>query len=107
MNRSIILAASLIAAMTTGTLADTIDDRQANHAERIRQARQSGQLTAHEVAKLRAEQGRIRELERHVKADGIVTHREARLMDRVQDAANRHIVKESRDSERAWYRRWY
>ena len=107
MNRTIILATSLIAAMTTGVLADTIDKRQSNQADRIQQARRSGELNLQESLSLRAEQARIRDLETRVKADGVVTRSEARAVDRAQDAASRHIAQESHDSQKAWYRKWF
>jgi len=106
MNRTVLTAVSLIA-LTAGAMADTIDDRQANQAERIQKARRAGELTRQEAASLRAEQARIAELERRAKADGVVTRREARVLDRAQDAANRHIYQESHDSQKSWYRRWW
>ena len=45
MNRTYILAASLLAVMTTGALADRIDNREAAQEARIQQARRSGELT--------------------------------------------------------------
>lgn len=107
MTRLLLSTAVAIAALTTGALADTIDDRQANHAERIQKARRSGELTRQEAAALRAEQARIAEVERYIKADGNVSRREAAIMDRLQDQANRNLYRESHDSEKRWFRRWW
>lgn len=104
MTRPYILAASLLAVMTTGALADRIDDRQAQEAARIQQAQRSGQLTVRETITLKAEQTRIAEMERRAKADGHVTRREAAAIDRAQDAASRHIYQESHDSQKAWWK---
>jgi hypothetical protein len=107
MTRLLLSAAAVIAVLTTGAMADTIDDRQANHAERIAKARRSGELTRQEAAALRAEQARIAEVERYIKADGIVTRREAAVMDRLQDQANRNLYRESHDGEKRWFRKWW
>ncbi len=107
MTRTLIIATSLVAAMTTGVLADTVDRRQANQAQRIEDARRAGELTRREQAALQAEQARIRALERSVKADGVVTRREARILDRAQDNAGRHIASESHDREKARGNRWF
>jgi len=104
MNRTIIIASTLLATMTTGALADRIDNRQAQEAARIEQGRRSGQLTVMETLKLKAEQARIADMERRAKSDGVVTHREAKAIDRAQDAASRHIYQESHDSQKAWWK---
>jgi D-alanyl-D-alanine carboxypeptidase len=109
MNRSriaptVFAAATILAtltAVTTGASADIIDRRQAEQARRIEQGQRSGALTARETADLKAEQGRIAELERRAKADGVVTRREAQMLDRAQDAASRHIYQEKHDDETA------
>ena len=104
MNRTYILAASLLAVMTTGALADRIDNREAAQEARIQQARRSGELTVREKAQLEREQAHIRDMERRAKADGVVTHREAKAIDRAQDAASKHIYQESHDSQKAWWK---
>jgi D-alanyl-D-alanine carboxypeptidase len=101
---SLLAAATVLATLTAVTSvasADTIDRRQAEQARRIEQGQRSGSLTARESADLRAEQARITELERRAKADGVVTRREAQVLDRAQDAASRHIYQEKHDRETA------
>ena len=109
--KSTLIATAIVLMTATGALADRIDQRQASEAQRIEQGRRSGQLTAHEYAQLKAEQARIASMERAAKADGVVTHREARAIENAQDAASRHIYQEKHDGETArqhhWYRRWW
>jgi phosphoglycerate-specific signal transduction histidine kinase len=107
MTRTLLSAAAVLAALTTGALADRIDQRQADQAQRIEQARRSGELTRSETNSLRAEQARIADLERRAKSDGVVTRNEARTIANAQNAASRHIYQESHDSQRSWYRRWF
>ena len=107
MSRTLILAASVIAVTSGIALADRIDDRQASQAASIREGIRSGELTRREVLELRAEQARITDLERRAKADGVVTRREAAVIEHAQNRAARHIYREKHDSERAWWRRWY
>jgi hypothetical protein len=107
MTRTFLTAAAVLAALTTGAMADRIDQRQAEQARQIEQGRRSGELTRSETASLRAEQTRINDIERRAKADGVVTRQEARQIAQAQNAASRHIYQESHDSQRSWYRRWF
>jgi hypothetical protein len=107
MTRTIFAAAAVLATLTTGAMADRIDQRQAEQAQRIEQGRRSGELTRGETASLRAEQARIAETERRAKADGVVTRQEARTIANAQRTASQHIYQESHDSQRSWYRRWF
>jgi hypothetical protein len=107
MTRTFLAAAAVLATLSTGAMADRIDQRQAEQAQRIEQARRSGELTRSELTSLRAEQARIAEMERRAKADGVVTRHEARDISRAQHAAGQHIYQESHDSQRRWYRRWF
>ncbi len=107
MTRTLLAAAAVLGTLTTGAMADRIDQRQATQAERIEQGRRSGELTRSEASSLRAEQARIADLERRAKADGVVTRQEARVLNRAQHEAGRHISQESHDSQRSWYRRWF
>ena len=99
MKRTYIIATSLFAMMTTGALADRIDNREAAQEARIQQARRSGELTFREKMTLEREQAHIRDMERRARADGVVTRSEARAIDRAQDAASRHIYQESHDGQ--------
>ena len=105
MSRTFIAAASLLALMTTGALADRIDNREAAQERRIEQGRRSGELTMRETITLKAEQARIEAMERRAKADGVVTRNEARQIEHAQDVASRHIYQETHDSQKAWWKR--
>ncbi len=65
--------------------------RQVAQHERIAQGRQSGEINRGETRALRAEQRNIRRSERRAKADGDVSVREKRRLERKQDRASRHI----------------
>jgi hypothetical protein len=44
-------------------------------------------------------------MERYAKSDGYISADEARRINAAQNRANRHIHGESRDHQRAWWRR--
>ena len=103
-------AAAVIATSTAASAYDydrdaRIDARQAEQAYRIHHNRHTGQLTALEKWRLQAEQHRIAAMERAAERDGHVSRREARAIDRAQDAASRHIYRQSHDRQQAWWRR--
>ena len=78
---------------------DRIDARQARQAQRIRSGVASGDLTRREATALRGEQRGIRRMERHARADGVVTPRESRRLERAQDRASRHINQQRHDRQ--------
>jgi hypothetical protein len=84
---------------------DRIDAREAAQARRIEHARRSGELTWYEAMKLKAEQHRIRRMEAWARRDGSISRDEARRIEAAQDAAGRHIYRESHDGQTAWRRR--
>jgi uncharacterized membrane protein YebE (DUF533 family) len=109
MNRTFIIAASLLSLTATGALADRaadrIDTREAAQEQRIQAARRSGDLTFREKIALEREQAQIRNMERRAKADGHIDRREAAAIERAQDAASRHIYQEAHDNQKSWWRR--
>jgi len=107
MTRTLLAAAAILTTMSGVALADSIDHRQAAQNERIKAARKSGQLTHQEVMALRIQQSRIALIESRAKSDGVVTRREARVIDRAQDAAGRQIARESHDGQKAWFRKFF
>jgi len=78
---------------------DRIDARQARQADRIRSGVANGDLTRREASALRSEQRGIRRMERHARADGVVTPREGRRLERAQDRASRHINQQRHDRQ--------
>lgn len=79
--------------------ADRVDARQARQSDRIRTGVASGDLTRRETSALRSEQRGIRQMERHARADGVVTPRESRRLDRAQNRASRHINQQRHDRQ--------
>ena len=108
---ALIAAATAVIATTTAASAhdydrqDGIDARRAEQAYRIRHNRRSGELTLLEKWRLQGEQRRIAAMERSAKRDGYISYREARAIDRAQDAAGRDIYRQSHDWQKAWWRR--
>ena len=108
---ALIAAATAIIATTTAASAHDydrearIDARRAEQAYRIRHFRHAGELTLLEKWRLQAEQRQIAALERAAERDGYISRREARAIDRAQDAAGRDIYSESHNWRQAWWRR--
>ena len=75
------------------------DVRQANQQARIAEGVASGELTRYETKALRAEQRAIRRTERRVEADGIVTRREQRKLNKMQNKASRDIARQKNDPQ--------
>jgi uncharacterized membrane protein YebE (DUF533 family) len=107
----IALIALVLAATTTAASAhdygrgERIDAREAAQARRIMHARRTGELTWYEAAKLKAEQRRIHAMEAWAKRDGHISREEARRIEAAQNAAARHIYRESHDGQTTWWRR--
>ncbi len=68
-----------------------VDARQKAQRGRIHEGRADGELTHKESKALNKQQRHIRRTERRTKADGDVTVAERRKLDRKQDRANRNI----------------
>ena len=100
---ALIAAATAVIATTTAASAHDydrearIDARHAEQAYRIRHNRHTGELTLLEKWRLQAEQRRIAAMERAAERDGYISRREARGIERAQDAAGRDIYRESHD----------
>ena len=107
--KRIALIALALAVTTTAATADNstsrqrrIDAREAAQADRIDRARRHGELAWYESFSLRAEQARIRRLERLAKRDGHISRHEARVIEQAQDRASRHIYDEAHDRQKSW-----
>lgn len=81
--------------------ADTpvVDARQSEQHERIDQGVASGELTRREAAGLRAQQAHVRQEEREAKADGVVTRRERRHLQRELDRSSATIRDQKHDAQ--------
>jgi hypothetical protein len=110
MTRIALIALALAASTTAAGAYDysrggRIDAREAAQARRIEHNRRAGELTWYEAAKLRAEQRRIHAMEVWARRDGHISRAEASRIEAAQDAAGRHIYRESHDGQNAWSRR--
>ena len=76
-----------------------IHARQDRQMERIRAGMHDGRLTRVEFRELMHEQHRIRAMERHFHADGVIDSREFRHLDHALDVASRHIRAEKQDRQ--------
>ena len=76
------------------------DARQLRQRTRIAEGVASGDLTRAETRQLRAQQRNIRRTERRAEADGVVTRREQRTINRKQNRANRNIRRQKNDADR-------
>ena len=110
--KTLSLLAMTLAITATGASAyddynrgDRIDRREARQAARIREGRESGQLTGSEARHLWAEQRRIHQMERWAKRDGHISREEARRIEEAQDSASRHIRREKHDGQSTWWAR--
>ncbi len=94
MKKSILIAIVVLSTAGISLAQDRtqrVDNRQTVQRERIHQGRASGEVTRSEAAALNADQRHIRRAERRSRADGDVTAREKRRLDRHQDRASRRI----------------
>jgi hypothetical protein len=98
------VVAAGLALFTGTTFAETADpgvnQRQANQRARIEQGVASGELTAREAARLRAEQRAIKAEERAMKADGKLTLAERHKLQRDLNASSRHIHRQKHDAQK-------
>jgi hypothetical protein len=76
-----------------------VDERQKRQRARIKEGRQSGELTRREAARLSAEQQKIRHDEKVAKSDGVVTARERAKLNREQNKASRDIHRQKHDEQ--------
>ncbi|MGH9850199.1 MAG: hypothetical protein ACREBD_10105 [Blastocatellia bacterium] len=93
--------AALVAAMVPVCgLAQSINDRERNQQQRIRQGVRSGELTRHEALRLEREQARIRLAEaRARRSGGEFTPRERARIQRELNQSNRHIRRQKHDRQ--------
>lgn len=83
---------------TRGTNTPLIDKHEASQQDRIKQGKQSGELTKHEARRLRAEQKAIDRKQQRAAADGTVTAAERQRIRKMQDRASQDIYKQKHDA---------
>lgn len=70
-----------------------VDARQDRQHRRIREGWKSGELTRHELRRLREQQERIARMERRFEADGHLSRNERRQLDNALDKASEQIAR--------------
>lgn len=75
----------------TRAYSQQINARQDRQLQRIRTGQHAGHLTRFEFRELMQEQHRIRVMEQHFRADGVIDAREFRRLDHALDRADRNI----------------
>lgn len=79
------------------TYSQQINVRQDRQMERIRAGARKGSLTRAEFRELMREQQKIRAMEQHFRADGLIDGREFQRLDRALDIADLKIKAEKHD----------
>jgi uncharacterized sporulation protein YeaH/YhbH (DUF444 family) len=81
-----------------GTNTPMINQHEASQQERIKQGKQSGELTKHEARRLRAEQKLIDRKQQRAASDGTVTAAERQRIRKMQDRAGEDIYRQKHDA---------
>jgi hypothetical protein len=84
-----------------GTNTPLIDKHEANQQDRIKQGRQSGELTRHEARRLRTEQKAVDHAQTKAAADGSVSAQERHRIRRMQDKTGKDIYRQKHDAASA------
>lgn len=115
MSRKVLAIAALsviggFASITSASAYDRFDKTDVVQAQQQRQIQagiRSGEITRQEAQKLKAEQGRIAQMERRAEADGRIDRSERARIDAAQRAAGQHIYQESHDRQDRDHRGWF
>lgn len=104
-NIKTLIAAVLATAAIAPALAQVhstprIDQRQENQQARIEQGVRSGELTRNEAHQLQHQQAHIAATERRAAADGVVTPKEKRKIEHMQDNASNNINKKKHNNKK-------
>lgn len=104
MRRILVSAIAMVMAATMPGLAQTwrVERRDENQHWRIERGAANGDLTPHELKALRWQQGRIDWAQRRAARDGVITRREARRLEQLQDRASRVIDSKTYNDRGAW-----
>jgi hypothetical protein len=102
LTRPLVLAAAFAVAGSAMASAHTIEQRQIEQRFAIETGRQTGSITWLEGRRLRAEQQKIMQVEKSLKADGRLSPRDRRILRTLQDDAEARIVAEKADTRRRW-----
>ena len=97
--RSCLMSVLLLLAAGPTLATDRVDDRQQNQRARIVEGVTSGELTAPEAHRLAHGQQHVRQVERRVEADGVVTAKEAARLEHAQDVQSARIKRQKHDRQ--------
>jgi uncharacterized membrane protein YebE (DUF533 family) len=98
-----ILTAVFVLGMSVATFAQTtprVDKRERHQQKRIRQGVRSGELTRREARRMERQQAVTHAEEAAAKADGKVTKRERRHLNRRENRTSRHIYRQKHDAQK-------
>jgi hypothetical protein len=84
-----------------GTKTPLINKHEASQEQRIKEGRQSGELTRHEARRLKAEQKAVDRAQTRAAADGTVTARERQHLRKAQNKAGKDIYRQKHDGASA------
>lgn len=84
-----------------GTGTPLIDKQEANQQQRIKEGKQSGELTHHEAHRLKGEQKAIGKAQTKAAADGTVTTQERQRIRKMQARSSRDIHRQKHDAATA------
>lgn len=91
----------------TRAYSQQINARQDRQLQRIRAGQRAGHLTRFEFRKLMREQHRIRVMEQHFRADGVIDAREFRRLAHALDRADRNIRAGKHGHQAYGQKPWY
>jgi hypothetical protein len=97
----VIAAAFALPAAAQTQSTPRIDQRQQNQERRIEQGEKSCALNQKEAARLEKGQQRIDKMEKKAMADGKMTKKERRKIEKAQDKESRRIYREKHDKQTA------
>jgi hypothetical protein len=84
-----------------GTNTPMIDKHDASQAQRIKQGKQTGELTHHEARRLKGEQKAVDRAQTKAAADGNVTAQERQHIRKMQNKAGKDISRQKHDAASA------
>lgn len=93
------LTASSAFAQAASAPAPNVDARQERQHDRIKEGKASGELTKKESMRLHGEQRAIKRAQKRANADGTVTAKEQKRLDRMQNGASKDIGKQKHDEQ--------
>jgi hypothetical protein len=88
-------------AQQRGANTPLIDKHEASQEQRIKQGKQSGELTHHEARRLKGEQKAVDRAQTKAAADGTVTSQERQHIRKMQNKAGKDINRQKHDAASA------